>query len=114
MANLWGLLHWQYQYDRMRAALHMAIAVNRGTDKPEEDEILEVHQLLFAATEGGLLAIDMALAEACAAHGFEAADARTFVGADVFVPLESGGSVSDSGTITEVKALLLGILTKVL
>jgi hypothetical protein len=58
------------------AVIEAAIALNRETDKPEEYEILEIHQLLFAATEGHLLAVDMALNEVCATRGFDAADPR--------------------------------------
>lgn len=109
MANLWGLLHWQYQYDRMRAALHMAIALNRKSDKPEEDEI---HQVLFSAMEGRLVAIDAALNEACTALGFDAADARTLIGTDVFVPLKSSSAVANPKVLEEVKMMLLGILAE--
>jgi hypothetical protein len=54
--------------------------------------------------------MDVALDEVCAAHGFNAADARKIVDAKVFVPLKRSNPILDSGTLTEVKELLLCIL----
>lgn len=110
MANAWGLLYWQYQHERMRAALCMSIALSKGTETEEAEQEMEGRRFTLNFAESCLLAIDIALDEVCAAHGFDAADARKIVDAKVFVPFKRSEAIPDPGTLAEVKDLLLCIL----
>ena len=110
MANAWGLLYWQHQHERMRAALCMSIALSQGTETEEAEREMESRRFTLNFAEGCLLAMDVALDEVCAAHGFDPADARKIVDAKVFVPLKRSDVVPDPGILAEVKDLLLCIL----
>jgi hypothetical protein len=110
MSHQWGLLYWQLQYDRMQASLKMAITLQKAPDTSEGDEAIEISRFLFTGTEARLLAIDVALDEACKSYGFDASDARKLVGAEIFVPLKSSEAAPDKKTMAEVKAMLKGIL----
>jgi hypothetical protein len=110
MANAWGLLYWQYQHERMQAALCLSLALHKGLDTEENESKFECRRMIFSITESCLLAMDVALDEVCAAHGFDAADVRKIVDAQVFVPLKRSNLVPDPETIAKVKDLLLCIL----
>ncbi|SEO38470.1 hypothetical protein SAMN05216404_11958 [Nitrosospira multiformis] len=112
MANAWGLLYWQYQHERMRAALCMLITLSKGIETEEAEHEMEGRRFTLNFAESCLLAIDIALDEVCAARGFDAADARKIVDAKVFVPRKSsqGQAVPDTETVAKVKELLLCIL----
>ncbi len=110
MTNAWGLLYWQYQHERMRAALCMSIALSKGIETEEAEQEMESRRFTLNFAESCLLAMDVALDEVCAAHGFDASDARKIVDAKVFVPLKRSNAAPDPGTLAEVKELLLCIL----
>jgi hypothetical protein len=126
MAYAWGLLHWQARHEHMRAALSLTNTLYKGLEEPEdatqhepadatehEPEDAELMGLLRSSldhAESCLLALDVALDEACAGHGFDVADVRKLVGAEIFTPLESSTAEPDSEVLSSTKAALLDIL----
>lgn len=111
MANSWGLLHWQYQHQRMLAALSLALALFARLKKPEDSDAVDAHYESLAFAERNLLALDVALDEVCTAHGFDGADARILANAKIFVPLNSN-ALPDAEILTKARALLQDILAK--